>query len=133
MRTCAGLVVSAALLAAGCRAAPSADGAGEVPARIVNPTDASRAELERVVGDMLFGAEVTLAEDALTESSVLILERGRVRSLSNPPLSGREMREPERFQLLTDGERCFLIHGEERARYELRDTECAAEEPGRQP
>ncbi len=131
MKSYAGLVVSAALLAAGCRAAPSADGVppgSELPARIVNPSDASRAELERAVGDMLFGAEVTLAEDALTESSVLILERGRVRSLGNPPLSGREMREPERFQLVTDGERCFLVHGEERARYELRDTDCVAEE-----
>jgi hypothetical protein len=127
----AGLFLSAALLAGGCRAAPPAGASaaqGEVPARIVNPTDASRAELERVVSDMLFGADVTLADDALTESSVLILERGRVQSMTNPPLSGREMREPERFQLVTDGERCFLIHGEDRARYELRDTECVAEE-----
>lgn len=126
----AGLVVSAALLAGGCRAAPTAGGSavdGEVPARIVNPTDTSRAELERVVSDMLFGTEVTLADDALTESSVLVLERSRRRSMTNPPLSGREMREPERFQLVTDGERCFLIHGAGRARYELSDTECVPE------
>lgn len=131
MRVCAGLIVSAALLVGGCRAAPTAGGSGvdgEVPARIVNPTESSRAELERAVSDMLFGADVTLADDALTESSVLILERGRARSMANPPLSGREMREPERFQLVTDGEGCFLIHGAGRARYELNDTECVPEE-----
>lgn len=129
MKAYAGLFLSAALLAGGCRAAPPSGAAdGEVPARIVNPTDASRAELERAVSDMLFGADVTLAGDALTKSSVLILERSRVRSMTNPPLSGRELREPERFQLVTDGERCFLIHGEDRARYELGDTECVAEQ-----
>lgn len=127
-----GLACCAAVLAVACNSqspvAEENEGNREVPARIVNPNDASRVELERVVSDMLFGADVTLAGDALTEYSVLILERSRARSMANPPLSGREMREPERFQLVTDGERCFLLHGEGRARYELRDTECVAEE-----
>jgi hypothetical protein len=97
------------------------------PARIVNPSAESRAELRKVVSDMLFGAEVTLSDDALTDSSVLIVERTRIRSLENPPLSGRDLGRPERFQLVTDGTRCVLIHESDQARYELPDTECVAE------
>jgi hypothetical protein len=97
------------------------------PARIVNPSAESRAELRHVVSDMLFGADVTLADDALTTSSVLIVERSHPRSLDNPPLSGRDLGQPERFQLVTTGKGCMLIHENDQARYELLKTECAAE------
>lgn len=97
------------------------------PARVVNPTAESRAELQRVVSDMLYGADVALADDALTTSSVLIVERRRHRSLESPPLSGRDLGHPERFQLVTTGKDCVLIHENDRARRELLDTECVAE------
>lgn len=97
------------------------------PARIVNPTAESRAELKLAVSEMLFGAEVTLAGDALTESSLLIIEREKIRSLQNPPLSGRDLGRPERFQLITTGTTCVLIHEEDRSRYELSRTDCVPE------
>ena len=99
----------------------------ERTARIVNATDESRAELKRVVSDMLFGAEVLLADDALMDSSVLVIERSRIRGLNNPPLSGRDLGRPERFQLVTAGTKCVLIHENDQARYELPNTECVAE------
>jgi hypothetical protein len=99
----------------------------ERPARIVEPTEESRAELKRVVRDMLFGADVMLAEDALTESSVLIVERNRIRGIENRPLSGRDLGRPERFRLVTTGDRCVLIHENDDARYELLETECVPE------
>jgi hypothetical protein len=98
------------------------------PAVIVDPSAESRAELQRVVSDMLSGAEVTLAGDALTETSVLIIERARIRSLENPPLSGRDLGRPERFQLRTTGTECVLIHENSDARYELYETDCVPEE-----
>lgn len=101
---------------------------GDRPAVIVNPTAESRDELRRVVSDMLFGAQVTLADDALTESSVLVVERSRIRSLDSPPLSGRDVGKPERFQLLTTGTECILIHSPNLARYELEETDCVPEE-----
>ena len=113
-----------ALLAAACKVNPMHE---DRPARIVNPTAESRAELKRVVSDMLFGADVTLADDALTTSSVLIVDRGRTRSLDSAPLSGRDFGRPERFQLVTTGKKCVLIHGDDQARYELLETECVAE------
>jgi hypothetical protein len=97
------------------------------PALIVNPTAQSRAELRRVVSDMLHGADVSLADDALTTSSVLIVEHSRSRSLDNPPLSGRDLGQPARFQLVTTGTQCVLVHESDQARYELLEAECVAE------
>lgn len=102
--------------------------AGDQPAVIVNPTPESRAELRGVVSDMLFGAEVTLSKDALTKSSVLVVERNRIRSLQHPPLTGRDLGKPERFRLLTTGTECVLIHESNHARYELPATDCIPEE-----
>jgi hypothetical protein len=103
--------------------------AGEQPAVIVNPTPEGRAELEHVVSDMLFGAEVTLPMDALTKSSVLVLERERIKRLGQPPLLGRDLGRPERFRLLTTGSTCVLIHESNHARYELPQTDCVPENP----
>ena len=97
------------------------------PARIVDPSDASRAELQQVVSGALNGADVLLAEDALTGSSVLIIERRKTGSLDNPPLSGRDLGRPERFRLVTSGAECVLIHEKDSARYALHETDCAAE------
>lgn len=99
----------------------------ERPALIVNPTDASRAELRRAVSEMLSGADITLADDALTTSSVLLIERKRIRSLDNPPLSGRDLSRPERFRLVTARGRCILVHDRDQARFELQESDCVAE------
>jgi hypothetical protein len=99
----------------------------ERPARIVEPTEQSRAELKRAVSDLLHGADVMLADDALTESSVLIVERNRIRSLDNRPLSGRDLGRPERFQLVTTGDHCVLVHENDDERYELSGTDCVPE------
>jgi hypothetical protein len=97
------------------------------PARIVDPSDASRAELQQVVSGALNGADVMLADDALTESSVLIIERRKTGSLDSPPLSGRDLGRPERFRLVTSGAGCVLVHEKDSARYVLHETECTAD------
>ncbi len=122
---CAGIVLTA------CKASPTPNEGslqGDRPAVIVNPTPESRAELQRVVSDMLFGAEVRLADDALTGSSTLTIERRHIRSLEDPPLSGRDLGQPERFRLLTTGTECVLVHEPDKARYELVETDCVPEE-----
>jgi hypothetical protein len=97
------------------------------PARIVDPSDESRAELQTVVSEALHGADVMLAADALTQSSLLIIERRKIQSLDNPPLSGRDLGRPEHFQLVTTGSQCVLIHESTKARYELTETGCVQE------
>ncbi len=133
------LALASCLLAglAACKVTPAADRSSpavkpassgdERPAVIVNPTPESRAELEHVVSDMLFGARVTLPMDALTKSSVLVLERERIKRLGQPPLMGRDLGKPERFRLLTTGSGCILVHESNDARYELPATDCAPE------
>lgn len=126
------LGVAACLLAGAvaCKATPPEESTslpGDQPATIINPTAASHAELERVVSDMLFGAEVTLPKDALTDSSVLVVERERIQSLGQPPVLGRDLGTPERFRLLTTGTECVLIHESNDARYQLPQTDCVPE------
>ena len=101
---------------------------GNVPAVIVNPTPESRAELQRAVSEMLSGADVMLAEDALTQSSILTIERRRPGSLDNPPLSGRDLGSPERFHLLLTGTGCMLVHESDEATVPLTETDCVPEE-----
>jgi len=75
--------------------------AAEVVAVIDQPTRESRAELARAVSSALNGVPVTLADDASTRDSLLIIER---------PLSGRDLGKPENFRLLKAGEQCTLVH-----------------------
>jgi hypothetical protein len=97
------------------------------PARVVGSTPESRAELQRVVSTALQVDEVTLAHDALKESSWLVIERSRVRNLDNAPLQGRDLGRPERFQLVLSGPRCVLVHERDGSRYPLLETACVTE------
>jgi hypothetical protein len=80
-----------------------------VAALLVNPSDADRQELSRVVGEALHRAPVLLAPDALTRDSTLIIAPVEARDASGLPLDGRDLRRPERFHLVRDGSRCYLI------------------------
>ena len=75
------------IVLAGCQARAARP---DVPAHVNNPTAESRAELLRVVRDALNGSEVTLADDALTKDSLLIIEPKH--------LTGRDLRRPEHFR-----------------------------------
>ena len=112
------------LLAAGCVSGPLP---AEQPARVADSSDASRAELQRVVSHALDRDEVLLADDALTTSSVLLVERRKPRAIGNPPLSGRDLGTPERFRLLKVGDRCVLVHEGSARRFELAETHCIPE------
>ena len=91
----------------------------EVAAQIVDPTPESRAELEQAVSDALGGRSVTIADDALTTDSMLIIEPKH--------LTGRDLRRPDHFRLVREDSRCVLVHQESEARYTLSDTRCAAD------
>ena len=91
----------------------------DVPARVNNPTEESRAELLRVISKALNGRTVTLADNALTNDSLLIIEPKH--------LTGRDLRKPVHFRLMMSGSQCVLVHQETEARSELTQTQCAAE------
>ena len=91
----------------------------DVPAQILDSTVESRAELLGVVSDALNGRAVTIADDALTNDSLLITEPKH--------LTGRDLGRPEHFRLVLSGSRCVLVHQETESRFELTKTSCAAE------
>jgi len=100
--------------------------AGDKPARIINPDDASRAALQKAINAAMH-SDVTLAEDALTKSSMLTIERNPPRTMKNPSPQGRIMEAPFRFRLVINHGECILIDERDQSRHILPATSCTAE------
>jgi len=98
----------------------------EQAAIIVNPTDESRAALQQAV-DAALNTRVLLADNALTDTSVLVIDRQVPRSIEGAPAQGRTMEMPFQFRLVTDGTNCVLIDKRDGSRQVLTNTECVAE------
>jgi len=99
----------------------------DVPALRTSLTSASTTEIEQIVATAAGGTRVTLSEDALAASSLLVVERAPRERLDMPPANGRDYGRPDRFRLVLDGPQCFLVHEETGLRYLLKDTTCVAE------
>jgi hypothetical protein len=113
------LIVSALLVTA-CASVAGRD----EPALIVDANQASHAEIVRAVSDALNVASVGIAEDALTNNSVLLIERTRARDENGQRLSGRDFDKPEQFQLFKHGRQCVLVHTRTARRSVLEKTRC---------
>ena len=96
------------------------------PARIVNADADSRAALQAVVNEAL-GREVMLADNALTNTSLLTIERWPAGTMENPVPEGRRLDRPIQFRLVVNGSDCILIDQRNASRHMLEDTDCAAE------
>ena len=115
------LLVSTALCLAGCaHSQPPSDS----PAVIANASIESRTELRTAVAAALGVADVTIADDALTQSATLFIERGQKRDAKGQPLSGRELGRPERFDLIISAGKCVLVHASDSERFPLPHTTC---------
>jgi hypothetical protein len=121
--TASACLVAAVLAVSGCRTARQEP--RDVPAVILSPTAASRAALAAAVGEALGGARVTLADDALTRSSTLTVERGRHHDPAGTPAGGRELDPTERFRLVARGGACLLVHERTGRTIPLESTRCA--------
>ena len=131
MRHCllASTVLTAGLLAA-CQ---NISAQAEQAAVIASPTAESRAELHEVLVDALGGRSITLSPDALTRDSTLTLE-GAVRGdLQRPDPRGRDLGLPISFDLMMDGEACFLVRRSTQERWQLMNTDCTPIEPRTTP
>jgi hypothetical protein len=98
-----------------------------VPAVISDPTPEGRAELRRVIRGALHGATVTIADDALTETSLLTIERRPPRDLEGEASTGRELGRPLQFLLVLRGSQCFLLRQPDGERFELSSATCQPE------
>ncbi len=117
-------LVAPLILLAGCQGLSTNS---DLPASIVEPNDASRAALQATVSGLFGGYKVRLADDALTQSSLLILELGSQKTLSNLPAKGRILTEPYRFRLVKNDDECALIDLRDGSRHVLADTTCVPE------
>ena len=115
---------TAVLLISGCQ---TMNAAADVPALITAPDDASRAALRETISAIFGGRNVPLADDALTRSSLLLIERNLRGSLEAPPATGRVMEEPIRFRLVKSGDDCVLVDLRDQSRHLLPDTSCTPE------
>jgi len=96
------------------------------PARIVNADNDSRAALQAAVNEAL-GTEVLLAEDALTDGSLLTIERWPAGTMENPVPQGRILEKPIQFRLVINDSDCVLIDQRNESRHVLENTDCVAE------
>ena len=119
--------IPASLLAAACQSIGS-DETADVAALRSASTPASTTEIREVVEKALPGRRILLANDAFTESSLLVIERRRRERLEGVPSSGVADEPPHRFRLVLDGQRCELVHLNTGKRHALTRTRCRAEE-----
>ncbi len=117
------IIAGVALAVAGCQSLVSGE---DIAARITNPTDHSRAALQNTINEVL-NTHVALADDALTDSSVLTIEQHPPRNMQNLPAQGRNMDKPIQFRLVLNGSDCILIDQRDNSRHRLEKTTCAAE------
>ena len=99
----------------------------DIAAVIIDPTPQSHAELLQVLTDALNGAPVTIADDALTQNSLLIIERQVPRDLENQPITGRDLGRPKQFRLVLSSGDCVLIDLRDQSRHKLEKTTCEPE------
>ena len=114
-------LIAIAMVFAGCKnVAPDVDQA----AVIVSPDAASRAALQATVNAVLH-TDVALADDALTETSILTIERKIPQSIEGSPAQGRNMEMPIQFHLVKNGSECILIDQRDMTRTVLPDIACS--------
>jgi hypothetical protein len=99
----------------------------DVPAVRTSLTEASTLEIEQIVATAAGGSRTAISGDALSDSSLLVVERAPRQRVDVPSADGRNYGRPDRFRLVLDGPQCFLVHEETGLRYLLKDTVCIAE------
>lgn len=114
------LAVSTCLALSACASMAQDD----APALIVDASESTRAELERIIGEALGSPDVLIANDALTRESALFIDRKPARDATGQRLSGRDYGRPERFDLVKREDKCVLVHSSTQRRYELSDVRC---------
>lgn len=95
--------IAITLCLAACAAPQAQD---NVPAVLVDPSAAVRAELLDAIRESLQGADVTLGSTAFVDASTVLVERNAVAR----QLDGRDRGRPESFRLQLRQGRCVLLH-----------------------
>lgn len=114
------VALSAFVMLTACASVAGQDG----PAVLTEATTETHAELVKAVSAALNVPTVTIAADALTTDSELVIERATARDAGGRRVQGRELSQPEHFQLISTGSRCVLVHTRTKAEYPLPNAKC---------
>jgi hypothetical protein len=98
----------------------------ELAAVIDNASSETKAELEATISRILKKPKVTVADDALTHSDILIISRTPKRNIKSNPVLGRSTEKPYRFQLVKIGQDCYLKYEATHEKHKLEATSCQA-------
>lgn len=98
--------------------------ASDLPAVLEKSSASSHAELVQAVSDALHGSDVILADDVLTKSSSLTIERKERRDLQGRRGTGRMTDPPDHFELVINATDCVLIHLRDKSRTVLKKATC---------
>ena len=115
-------MIGGLFIIAGCQALTAQS---DIPALITNPTDESRAALKKALAEAFHGTELTLADNALTQTSLLTVESGARHIIGKLPRRGRILEKPIQFRLVKNGTECVLINLRDQSRHKLQNTTCA--------
>ena len=110
------------VIVAGCQTLTSQP---DIPALITNPTEKSRTALKIALSEAFHRKEVTLADNALKETSLLTIESGARYIIGKLPPRGRILAKPIQFRLVKNGNQCVLINLRDQSRHKLQNTTCA--------
>lgn len=102
------------------------DSVGDNPAVVVHPTAETRTAVAQAVTRVLSHAPVSVDDDALATTGVVIAERSALKQAAQMQ-AGEAPHEPdrsERFHIVLRGERCYLVHDRTFSYYELPGTTC---------
>ena len=66
--------------------------------------------IEDIISTSLHGTKITLSKNAFIHDSIIIIEPTKIQSIEQPQGMGRNVRQPEKYQLILDGGQCFLLH-----------------------
>ena len=94
---------------------------------LVDVTPAVHATIESAISAALPGMQITVAPDALSQTSLLTLERPVRQRLDGEAGLDRRLDTPERFRLVVNDGRCVLIHEAKSTRYPLDGARCTPE------
>lgn len=102
-----------------------------VAAMLSSPPSAQTLEtISNAVSEALGGQSVQLSPNILTTSSTLSLETKISRSLDQSRNAGmmndRSRPRPDHFDLMSTGQKCYLVHRDTQAQYPLPGVKCAA-------
>ena len=98
----------------------------EIPAVFNEVTNRNHQILKQAVEEALNQKSILLSPDAMTRSSLLIIDRKKSEGLSSIDV-GRRFGRPHRFRLVIDRGKCTLVQLDADWRQILRETHCRPE------